>query len=504
MPLPTNLSTGLVSGQFFLPDGTPAQGTIRFTPGVQYLPDPTAAPWPATILNDPVTGVLDVEGFLCRPDETDPTLPGAHGAVLIAGDDPDLSVQGWTWTAHYAFTNAEFTIPDHAFFLPSDGVLDLTTIVKVPTSTGVGTAQAAALTATAQAAATASATYAADAADSADAVQAMFDNATATATASALVKRDSNGRAKFGDPAAAADAATKGYTDAQVATRAALAHTHPAADISDSTTVGRAVVTAADAAAARTAIGAGTSSLALGTTGTTAMAGNKTFTKTDVGLGNVDNTSDANKPVSTAAQAALDAKAPLASPAFTGTPTGITKTHVGLGNVDNTSDANKPVSTAQAAADALKQDAIKLYQTSSDITVNNSTTPVTATGLALPVAANTTYEISGSLIYSASQAADIAFTWTYPAGCAMNWIPDGISTGSTSATNSIARQVRAITEGGSIGGAAVGTKIFAFPKGMLITSSTAGTVQLMFAQNTLDATDTVLHAGSYLKLTRLA
>jgi hypothetical protein len=39
-----------------------------------------------------------------------------------------------------------------------------------------------------------------------------------------------------------------------------------------------------------------------------------------VGLGNVDNTSDANKPVSTAAQTALDLKAPLASPTFTGTP----------------------------------------------------------------------------------------------------------------------------------------------------------------------------------------
>lgn len=44
-------------------------------------------------------------------------------------------------------------------------------------------------------------------------------------------------------------------------------------------------------------------------------------TKAQVGLGNVDNTSDANKPISTATQAALDSKAPLASPALTGTPT---------------------------------------------------------------------------------------------------------------------------------------------------------------------------------------
>jgi len=40
--------------------------------------------------------------------------------------------------------------------------------------------------------------------------------------------------------------------------------------------------------------------------------------KSNLGLGNVSNTSDANKPVSTAHQAALDLKANLASPTFTG------------------------------------------------------------------------------------------------------------------------------------------------------------------------------------------
>jgi hypothetical protein len=68
--------------------------------------------------------------------------------------------------------------------------------------------------------------------------------------------------------------------------------------------------------------------------------------KGDVGLSNADNTSDANKPVSTATQTALDLKANLANPTFTGTVAGITKSMVGLGNVDNTSDVNKPVSTA--------------------------------------------------------------------------------------------------------------------------------------------------------------
>lgn len=53
-------------------------------------------------------------------------------------------------------------------------------------------------------------------------------------------------------------------------------------------------------------------------------------------------------------EAALDEldteKAPLASPTFTGTVSGITKSMVGLANVDNTSDANKPVSTATQTA----------------------------------------------------------------------------------------------------------------------------------------------------------
>lgn len=43
------------------------------------------------------------------------------------------------------------------------------------------------------------------------------------------------------------------------------------------------------------------------------------ITKSMVGLGSADNTSDANKPVSTAQQTALDLKANLASPTFTGT-----------------------------------------------------------------------------------------------------------------------------------------------------------------------------------------
>jgi hypothetical protein len=50
----------------------------------------------------------------------------------------------------------------------------------------------------------------------------------------------------------------------------------------------------------------------------------------------------------------LALKANIASPTFTGNVSGISATMVGLGNVTNTSDANKPVSTAQQTALDLK------------------------------------------------------------------------------------------------------------------------------------------------------
>ena len=183
------------------------------------------------------------------------------------------------------------------------------------------------------------------------------------------------------------------------------------------------------------------------------------ITKTDVGLGSVDNTADTAKPVSTAQQTALDLKANLASPTFTGTvtvptpigdttaatklyvdttasttagnastalnnheadttnihgivdtsilvtttgtqtltnktitsPSGLVKGDVGLGNVDNTSDANKPVSTAGQTALDLKANlagptftgtvaAVNLTL-SGDLTVNGTTTTINSTTL---------------------------------------------------------------------------------------------------------------------------
>lgn len=99
--------------------------------------------------------------------------------------------------------------------------------------------------------------------------------------------------------------------------------------------------------------------------------------KSDVGLGNVPNvaTNDQTPTYSEASSLAKLTSGEKLSVAFgkiakgitdlishlssTSNPHSVTKTQVGLGNVDNTSDANKPVSTAQATAIA---DAKKVVQ----------------------------------------------------------------------------------------------------------------------------------------------
>lgn len=76
-------------------------------------------------------------------------------------------------------------------------------------------------------------------------------------------------------------------------------------------------------------------------------------TKSQVGLGNVNNTSDEDKPVSTAQKEYIDSKTKEVDDKVTGhtenteNPHNVTKEQIGLGNVDNTKDVDKPVSNAQ-------------------------------------------------------------------------------------------------------------------------------------------------------------
>jgi hypothetical protein len=114
------------------------------------------------------------------------------------------------------------------------------------------------------------------------------------------------------------------------------------------------------------------------------------------------------------AKAALDFKAPLASPTFTGTVSGITKSMVGLGSVDNTADADKPVSTAQATSIATKQSLVN----SATALVDGATIDLTAIKHTLASSAGTrTFTISytGDDITLEVTLSNTAATYTFPA-----------------------------------------------------------------------------------------
>lgn len=80
------------------------------------------------------------------------------------------------------------------------------------------------------------------------------------------------------------------------------------------------------------------------------------LTKTSVGLNNVDNTADMDKPISIAAAAALARKVDISGAHFTGPVYGITKDTIGLSNVNNVADINLSMSQATIDAIALKAD----------------------------------------------------------------------------------------------------------------------------------------------------
>ena len=305
-------------------------------------------------------------------------------------------------------------------------------------------AQAAAISA-AETDATTKANAAQEAAISAAATDATTKSSAAQAAAISAAATDATTKANAAQAAAITAAGTDATT--KVEAEAALRVSGDAASVStaaaDATTKANAAQAAAISAAAADATTKANAAQAAASSAadTKVSSAIAALTKSSVGLANVDNTADASKPVSAAQATAiatakseaiadataqvnaviasapaalntldelaaalgddasfaatvtanLSSKAPIASPTFTGTVSGITKTMVGLGNVDNTSDTNKPISSlTQTALNAKSDNLISTAGTTStsySITSSdlykriefNSASPITVT-----------------------------------------------------------------------------------------------------------------------------
>jgi len=138
-----------------------------------------------------------------------------------------------------------------------------------------------------------------------------------------------------------------------------------------------------------------------------------------------------------------------------------------------------------------------------DESVTSSTTLQNDDDLVVAVSANATYVMDGYIMTSGAAAGtgDLKIDFTIPSGATMKYTSFGTTTASpavqyeaTVNANSTARAI------GTNGSADMGVAIQA----VITVGSTAGSVQLRWAQNTSSGTATILRATSYLRFERIA
>ncbi|WP_395705258.1 hypothetical protein [Rhodococcus ruber] len=307
------------------PDAVPLQGSVTFTPRASTILVAGATPSPVTAFPAAITAQLDENGYL--------TLNGKRGVFLLC-PGPETNPTSFTYRVRYSLTldgkpvaAPEFDIeiveyvPGATPGDPDTGstAVDLAVVTPVVQSPGVAItrgpagdsvesitlsgdglslvfhmqretgpvdetvaipslASASTAAATATTAAATATTEANRAYSEAERAQTIVDQAAAgvvpdNSVTSAKIVDGAIVNADVNAAAAIAQSKIAGLVD-DLAGKAPSSHTHTATAISDSTAVGRGVLTAATQSAARDAIGAGTSSLTIGTAAGTACAGN--------------------------------------------------------------------------------------------------------------------------------------------------------------------------------------------------------------------------------------
>lgn len=123
-------------------------------------------------------------------------------------------------------------------------------------------------------------------------------------------------------------------------------------------------------------------------------------------------------------------------------------------------------------------------------TVNNSATLVNDTEMFWAVEANAIYDLDILLLYNSNATADFKWAWTYPTGLTMAYSVLAFNTASTLFIDATFTESATVNAGGD------GTDLPVWLKGSVIVGSTAGTLQLQWAQNTANASNTTLNIYS--------
>lgn len=138
----------------------------------------------------------------------------------------------------------------------------------------------------------------------------------------------------------------------------------------------------------------------------------------------------------------------------------------------------------------------------SDETVNNSSTLQDDNELLLTPSISHTYLLDGQIFYSTGTTPDLKLAFTFPTGAVLAWSLFGYKFDGSSFESEYRTSTWQAASGTS--NAVAGTTAtydVVHVRGILRMSTTAGNLQLQWAQNTANASNTVVKADSWLRLT---
>jgi hypothetical protein len=159
------------------------------------------------------------------------------------------------------------------------------------------------------------------------------------------------------------------------------------------------------------------------------------------------------------------------------------------------------------SASALRDTLGTIGVLQNDISVTSLDTFVDCPGLTVSLDGFAIYEIDGYIAYSSATAADLQVSLVGPTdatGNASFFGQDDTATGGVGPVNAFRFNTFDGTGFTTTAGAGAGSPMAAMPHGRIRTFRFGGAVQLRFCQGTSTASATVVHAGSWLRASKIA